>query len=181
MKASRVLLTIAAIAGLLGVAAVFAIGFSLTSQVGNRPRAGTPAPDFELALYPGRDGGMASPLRLSELQGKVVVVNFWASWCVPCRDEAPVLERAWQDYRDLGVVLVGVGYLDTEANAEQFMAEFNITYPNGADIAQRISRQYRTTGVPETFVIDQEGIVRNVFIAPVNETQLRAAIDPLLP
>ena len=61
------------------------------------------------------------------------------------------------------------------------MAEFDITYPNGADIAQRISRLYRTTGVPETFVIDRAGIVRSVFIAPINETQVRGAIDPLLP
>jgi alkyl hydroperoxide reductase subunit AhpC len=61
------------------------------------------------------------------------------------------------------------------------MAEFNISYPNGADIAQRISRLYRTTGVPETFVIDQAGIIRSVFIAPINEAQLRATIDSLLP
>jgi cytochrome c biogenesis protein CcmG/thiol:disulfide interchange protein DsbE len=100
---------------------------------------------------------------------------------VPCRDEAPVLEQTWQAYRDQGVVFVGVGYLDTESNAEGFMAEFDITYANGADIAQRISRLYRITGVPETFVIDQAGIVRSVFIAPINEAQLRAALDPLLP
>lgn len=180
-RLTRVFVGVVATAAVLGIAAVFAIGLNLSSQVGNRPRAGMAAPGFELGLYPSRDGGMASPLRLSELQGKVVVVNFWASWCVPCRDEAPVLERAWQDYRDRGVVLVGVGYLDTETNAEQFMAEFDITYPNGADLQQQISRLYRITGVPETFVIDQQGIVRSVFVAPIHESQLRAAIDPLLP
>lgn len=181
MNLTRLMVGIVSVAGVLGIAAVFALGFNLTSQVGNRPRVGTAAPDFELNLYPGRDGGMTSPLRLSELKGKVVVINFWASWCVPCRDEAPALEGVWRAYRDRGVVLVGVGYLDTETNAEGFMAEFDITYPNGADIAQRISRLYRITGVPETFVIDQAGIVRSVFIAPINETQLRGAIDPLLP
>jgi cytochrome c biogenesis protein CcmG/thiol:disulfide interchange protein DsbE len=180
MKSSRVWVGIAAVAGVLAIAVLFVIGLSLTSQVGNRPRAGTPAPDFELGLYAGRDGGLSSPLRLANLRGQVVVLNFWASWCVPCRDEAPVLENAWREYRDRGVTVLGVGYLDTETNAEQFMAEFDITYPNGADIGQRISKQYRTTGVPETFVIDREGMIRSVFIAPVNEAQLRAAINDLL-
>jgi len=162
------------------VAGIFFTGLSLSSQVGNRPRAGMVAPEFELGLYAGHDGGIESPLRLSALKGKVVVVNFWASWCVPCRDEAPVLEAAWRTYKERGVVFIGVGYLDTEADAKRFMAEFDITYPNGADLQQAISRQYRITGVPETFVIDQQGMVRSVFIAPINEAQLRNAIEPLL-
>lgn len=171
-----------AVVAVLAVAAIFFVGLTLTSQVGNRPRPNTQAPDFGLALYPKRDGGFASPLRLSELRGRIVVVNFWASWCVPCRDEAPALESLWRHYRGLGqkVVFIGVGYLDTEADAERFMTEFGITYPNGADMQQQVSRQYRITGVPETYVVDQQGVVRNVFVAPITQEQLRSAIDPLL-
>jgi cytochrome c biogenesis protein CcmG/thiol:disulfide interchange protein DsbE len=132
------------------------------------------APDFTLSLF---DGGQ---LTLAELQGQVVVVNFWASWCIPCRDEAPILEQAWQRYRDRGVVFVGVAYLDTDKESEAFLEEFKVTYPNGPDLGTKIAPTYRLAGVPETFFINKTGQVADLEIGPLTETRLVSAIEKLL-
>lgn len=152
---------------------VSVVGVQLVARGATQPTSG-PAPDFALMTYDG------DTFRLSDLRSKVVVVNFWASWCVPCRDEAPVLQSLWERYRGRGVMLVGVDYVDTETNARAFIDEFGITYPNGPDIGTRISADYHIQGVPETFVIDQQGNVQNLIIAPVQPGQLEAMIDRLL-
>lgn len=132
------------------------------------------APDFELTTFDGQQ------IRLSEFQGKVVVINFWASWCIPCREEAPILEAAWQKYRDQGVIFIGVDYLDTEKEALAFIEEFGITYFNGPDTGSRIAQQYRIRGVPETFFVDQLGGLLNPYIGAVNEEELENRLDRLL-
>jgi cytochrome c biogenesis protein CcmG/thiol:disulfide interchange protein DsbE len=132
------------------------------------------APDFTLSLF---DGGQ---LTLSELRGQVVVVNFWASWCIPCRDEAPILERTWQRYRDRGVVFIGVDYLDTDKEARTFLQEFGVTYPNGPDLGTRIADDYRIKGVPETFFITRDGRVADLEIGPLTEARLVNAIETIL-
>lgn len=175
------LLSIAATVLIVGVAGLFFIGLSLSAQVGRRPSVGTLAPDLTLKLYPNTDVDKRASFTLSDSRGKIVVLNFWASWCVPCRDEASALENIRRAYSPEQMALIGIGYLDTEADALRFISEFGLSYPNGPDIEQRIARLYRITGVPETFVIDHTGIVRNVFLAPINEAQLRDAINPLLP
>ena len=118
-----------------------------------------------------------------------MVINFWASWCGPCREEAPVLERIWQEYKDKDVVVVGVAYTDTEKNAKAFLKQFNNTYPNGLDIGTKISEMYNIQGVPETFIIDRNGNVARFFKLPFVEDaqknlngakQLRDAIDSVL-
>jgi cytochrome c biogenesis protein CcmG/thiol:disulfide interchange protein DsbE len=109
------------------------------------------APQFEITTFDGQS------LRLAELKGKPVVVNFWASWCVPCRDEAPALEAVWRKYKDQGLVVIGVDYVDTEPEAKQFMQAFGITYPTGPDVGTVISSKYKITGVPETYFITREG------------------------
>lgn len=149
------------------------IGLQLAARGDTQPTAGQ-APDFELATFDG------NTLRLSALRGSVVIVNFWASWCVPCRDEAPILQDLWERYRDRDFVLIGVDYADVEAEALKFIEEFSITYPNGLDMGTRISDMYHIQGVPETFVIDRQGNIRKFIIAPVQPGQLDAIIDPLL-
>ncbi len=151
--------------------AILAAGLILRHQ--GRPESG-PAPDFTLQLF---DGGT---FRLSEQRGKVVVINFWASWCQPCKDEAPDLERTWRRYRDKGVVFVGVNWSDTEAKARAYLKEFDITYPNGPDLGRRIGQKYRIQGVPETFFVDKQGNVRRVVIRPMTEAELVAEIERLL-
>ncbi len=133
-----------------------------------------PAPDFTLELY---DGGT---FRLSDQRGKVVIVDFWASWCIPCRQEARALEAMWQEYRDRGVMFVGVAYADTDTEARAFLQEFGITYPNGPDLGTRISQAYRIRGVPEKFFVGTCGRIRGLLIGPVPVAQLRQQIDALL-
>jgi len=111
------------------------------------------APQFELKTFDGET------IRLADLRGKAVVINFWASWCIPCRDEAPALQAMWQKYQAQGVVILGVDYVDTENEAKKFIQEFGQTYPNGPDVGTQISQKYRITGVPETYFITREGTV----------------------
>ncbi|MGH2537488.1 MAG: TlpA family protein disulfide reductase [Candidatus Promineifilaceae bacterium] len=133
-----------------------------------------PAPDFTLSLYRG------GTFRLAEQRGQVVMVDFWASWCVPCRREASTLQALWQEYQERGVVFVGVAYADTEAAARAFLDEFGITYPNGPDLGTRISSDYRMEGVPEKFFIDRQGQIQAVIIGPAAEAEYRRQLEALL-
>lgn len=133
-----------------------------------------PAPDFTLQLFDG------TTFRLSEQRGRVVVVNYWASWCPPCRQEAPALEAAWKAWRERGVLFVGLNVWDTEGNAQAFLRDFGISYPNGPDRGGRILIEYGVTGIPETFFIDREGILFRRWIGPLNERQMQALIEELL-
>lgn len=155
----------------IGLIALFAVGIQIRSA---QPVERGAAPQFTLKLF---DGGTLS---LAELRGKVVVVNFWASWCQPCRLEAPVLEKVSRKYKDRGVVFVGVDYVDTEPEARAYMKEFDLTYPNGPDIGTEISRQYRIQGVPETYFVGKDGQLYGNHIGPIDEPTLTAKIEELL-
>ena len=102
----------------------------------------------------------------------MVVINFWASWCVECYKEAELLEQAWKDYKGQGVIFIGVDYLDTEKEALKYMQKYGITYPSGMDIGSKISKDYQLTGVPETFFIDRAGNIRHVKIGPIERPEL---------
>lgn len=127
---------------------------------------GQPAPDFELTTFDGQT------LRSEELRGKVIVLNFWASWCDPCAEEAAFLEQAWQRYvRREDVVFVGVAYVDSETEAKRYLAQHQVTYPNGPDLRTVISQAYRIRGVPETYVIDKNGRLTYIKIGPFVSVQ----------
>jgi cytochrome c biogenesis protein CcmG/thiol:disulfide interchange protein DsbE len=131
-------------------------------------------PDFTLITFDGQ------PLTLSELRGQVVIINFWASWCPPCREEAPYLEQTWRKYRDQGVVFIGVDYVDTEPEALAYIAEFDITYFNGPDLRTEISQAYNIQGVPETFYVAKNGELRGLKIGPLQPPELDQKIEELL-
>ena len=150
------------------------VALALLRQTRAQPTEG-PAPDFAFTTFDGEN------YQLSDLRGKVVVLNFWASWCAPCRDEAPEFESAWKHYEPSGdVVFLGVAYADNGVRSLEFLDEFGISYLNAPDLGTRISALYGVRAVPETFVIDQEGKVAEFLIAGVTESQLREVIDPLL-
>jgi len=132
------------------------------------------APDFTITDF---DGTIVT---LSELRGQVVIINFWASWCPPCREEAAYLEATWRKYEGRGVVFVGVDWVDTEKEALAYIDEFDITYLNGPDIGTRIAQAYNIQGVPETFFVAKNGELRGVHIGPLQSPQLDEKIEELL-
>lgn len=132
------------------------------------------APDFTLTSFDGET------LTLSEFRGKVVIINFWASWCPPCREEAPYLEATWRKYKDQGVVFIGVDYADTESKALAYLDEFDITYFNGPDIGTKISYDYNMQGVPETFYVAKNGELHGLKVGPLAPPELDQKIDELL-
>ena len=132
------------------------------------------APDFTLHGFDGRE------VSLRDLRGKVVVINFWASWCPPCREEAAYLEQTWRKYQGQDVVFIGVDYADTEKEARAYIQEFDITYINGPDQGTRVSQAYNIQGVPETFYVAKNGELRGLKIGPLSPPELDEKIDQLL-
>jgi cytochrome c biogenesis protein CcmG/thiol:disulfide interchange protein DsbE len=147
----RLLSAVAILGPALAILGLLAYGFTTDPKYIPTPFIAKPAPPFTLTLFDGR------VLALDELRGKVVFLNFWASWCPPCRAEARTLEAAWRKYREQGVVFVVVNIQDKEESAREFLAECEITYPNGIDRGARIAIEYGVWGLPETFFIDRDG------------------------
>jgi len=156
----------------LGVLALFAVGIQMR---GAKPVESGLAPQFNVPTF---DGGNFS---LAEQRGKVIVINFWASWCIPCRQEAPMLERVYKRYKDRGVVFIGLDYVDTDTKAKEFIDEFKITYPNGPDIGTEAALKYRIKGIPETFFVGKDGMLYGNYIGPFgSELTLTSKIEELL-
>ena len=144
----RVIITGLIIAPLL---ALFAYGFMRDARYIHSPLIAKPAAPFTITLFDG------TTLALENLRGKAVFLNFWASWCPPCRAEARDLEAAWRKVKNDQVVYIGVALQDTDENARAFLKEFNITYPNGRDESGKIAVDYGVWGIPESFFIDPQG------------------------
>jgi cytochrome c biogenesis protein CcmG/thiol:disulfide interchange protein DsbE len=167
--------------GLL-VALLVLVGIGLVRAQQGTVQPGEAIPDFTLQLFSGYELDGRTQVSLSELRGKVVVINFWASWCKPCEQEAPELQRAWEAYQPGGqVVFLGVDYVDTEPEARIYLQKFGITFANGPDLGTRISQMFRIKGVPETYFIDREGVLRYVKVGPFSALEeIQTQIDLLL-
>jgi cytochrome c biogenesis protein CcmG/thiol:disulfide interchange protein DsbE len=148
--------------------AIDAPGFDLdVLQRGRVP--GVLAPAFDRAAADGR-------LALSELRRTPVVLNFWASWCDPCRVEAPILERGWRQAGRQGVLFLGLDMQDATEDAREFLREFSISYPNVREAGRETSREYGATGLPETFFISGHGRVVAHVIGALTTEQLRDGV-----
>ncbi|HHJ06941.1 MAG TPA: TlpA family protein disulfide reductase [Anaerolineae bacterium] len=167
---TKTILLVGGLVILLGLFGVFAWGLQKREST---QLAGATAPLFTLTTFDGDE------FVLEDMRGEVVVINFWASWCTECYKEAALLERASHDYANKGVHFIGIAYLDTEKDAMAYMQRYGVTYPSGYDIGSKISKDYRITGVPETFFIDKAGNIAHVQIGPIEKPQLYQLLDKL--
>jgi cytochrome c biogenesis protein CcmG, thiol:disulfide interchange protein DsbE len=153
-------------AGNSGAGKVFGSG----ELVEGKPHAAAPV---RLTLFSG------GAWDLNHQRGTPVLVNFWASWCPPCRQEVPVLQEGWQRYQQQ-VAFIGVDVWDTDADAKQFLQSYGATYPNAPDPAGHVAIDYGLTGVPESFFIDRTGRVVQHFVGPLDEATLDSLLNALL-
>ena len=164
------------------------LGYGITKQGGSARAAGVainsvgqamvvdsrPIADANLPLMDG------STLSIFQLNGKVVVVNFWASWCPPCRTEAPALEEVYKKYHDKGVVFLGINVWEGQKEAQTFINEFGITYPNAVDKPGKVVVDFGVSGIPETYILNKDNYIVRRWIGPVTKEGLSALIDDVL-
>ncbi len=165
------------VVGLVNRSASTAIDDAL--EAGARP----PAPDLTLPVLVSGPGlpPVGEDASLADLKGKVVLLNLWASWCGPCRDEAPVLEEIWTTYRAKGVTVLGIDIQDLSSDARAFIKEYGLTYPSLRDGSDDSKNALEATGVPETYLIDRKGRIALHLAGPVSSTaQLSGPIDQVL-
>lgn len=159
----------------VGIVILGLLALAFSSSAPKWPQPGEPAPDFSVTLLDGTD------LTLSDLRGKVIVLNFWASWCEPCQNEAPELQRAWEAAgseaeNTTAVAFLGITFQDAPQASQRFIDAFGITYPNGVDEKGQIGRAYGITGTPETFIVDQDG---NVAWSRIGEVRAEELIEQI--
>ncbi|MBI3001152.1 MAG: TlpA family protein disulfide reductase [Deltaproteobacteria bacterium] len=164
----RIIVTFAVLLPLIGI---LAYGFNRDPRYINSPLIGRQAPPFTLTLFDGKK------LSLDDLRGKAVFLNFWASWCPPCRAEARDLEAAWQQLKDTDAVFLGIDIQDTEKDALAFIREFNVTYPNGRDAAGKIAVDYGVWGIPESFFIDPQGRITYKHVGGIGPQIVTAKLE----
>ena len=167
----KVALVIVLAGGMIGL---LAYGFMRDSRYIQSPLVARRAPPFALTLFDGK------AIRLADLRGKAALLNFWASWCVPCRAEARALESAWQKFKDRGVVFLGVNIQDKEEDARAFIKEFGITYLNGRDESGKIAIDYGVWGIPETFFVDLNGRITYKHAGELKTPIIVAKVDETL-
>ena len=164
----------------LGLAWIWASAVPAAATTGGlipSPREGFLAPDFTLELL---GGGQVT---LSELRGKGVVINLWASWCPPCRAEMPAIQQVYEKAkgRGLAVLAVNTTFQDSERDAAGFVQELGLTFPVPLDRSGAVSRQYQLRALPSTFFVDRKGIIRKVIIGgPMSDATIQTAVEEIL-
>jgi cytochrome c biogenesis protein CcmG/thiol:disulfide interchange protein DsbE len=168
MPIRRLIITLAIITPIL---ALLAYGFTRDAKYIKSPLLAKAATQFTVTLYDGKK------VTLDDFRGKAVFLNFWASWCAPCRAEAKDLEAAWQKVKDKNMVFLGVALQDLDDNAKAFLQEFNVTYPNGRDESGKIAVDYGTWGIPESFFIDPQGRITYKHVGAIRAALVLTKLD----
>lgn len=146
-----------------------------TAQRPAIPLPGNPAPEFTLTTLAGTD------LQLSDLRGQAIVLNFWASWCGPCRAEMPELEQAFQEYRDNGLLVLGVNQGESATVVRDFLQQLDLTFPVVLDQRLQVSQLYHINSLPTTFFIDRNGIIRDQVVGQMNAALLKERLRSIYP
>ena len=163
------------VAILVSIGLLVLLGSQLLTPAQNQTNAqsstliGRPAPNFTLPMLDTRQ-----PFSLASLKGKPVVLNFWASWCVPCQQEAPLLEKTWRSVQRQGVALLGIDFQDARSDGLNFLHKYGITYPSVADDTGDTAINYGLTGVPETFFINRQGVIVAKVTGQLTEQSLQS-------
>jgi cytochrome c biogenesis protein CcmG/thiol:disulfide interchange protein DsbE len=158
------------------------VGMGLSRAQQGTVQPGDKIPDFTLPLFEGYEYEGRDEVKLSDFRGKVVVLNFWASWCKPCEQEAAEIQQAWNANKASGeVIFLGADYVDTEPEARVYLAKYGIDFYNGPDMGTKISQLFRMKGVPETYFIDRAGVLQYVKVGPFTSVdEIQFHIDELL-
>ncbi len=165
----RVILLVA----LIGLA--IAIYQITTLDVSNKPKVGEEAPDFKLKQLNGEE------MQLSQLRGKAVMINFWGTWCEPCRTEMPAMQKAYEKYKDQGFEIVAVNIAETEIAVSNFVEDYGLTFPILMDAQKEIVRQYKIGPLPSSIFVDPQGKITQFIEGPLEVAQLELYINPILP
>ena len=165
-----------AVLAFLAVCAVIGLlGFGLLSKGEAKIAVGEPAPDRVLPVLGGPGEGS-----IADYRGRWVLVNLWASWCVPCRQEAPELERFAQRYRKRGVSVLGINVQDNSGDALAFLRDYDVRYPQLRSVGDERSAAFGSTGVPENFLVDPRGRLALIWRGPVDRSFLDKNVVPLI-
>ena len=131
---------------------------------------GEQAPDFELTTLAGE------PIRLSELQGKKVILNFWATWCPPCKAEMPHMQNFYEDYAEtenVEIVAVNLTSGDREASVEEFVKDYGLTFPIPMDVEGEVGQKFQAVTIPTSYIIDTDGLIQNKIVGPMDENMIQ--------
>ena len=155
---------------LIGFIVLFAVQMKKSKQ--DMLEIGTQVPDFTVTTFSGET------YQKSKLEGKILLLNFWSSWCSSCDEEGAALEEVWQEVKDEGdIIFIGVNYVDTEKDSLAFLEKYGITFPNGPDLGSRISRIFMVDAVPESYIIDRDGRLVAIQIGAFQSAdEVRAAL-----
>ncbi len=167
---SKRLLSWSRASGALAAVVLIALAIGGCASGGSVVDQGRPAPGFVVWTLDGRE------TRLSDFKGKTVVLNVWATWCGYCRAEMPELESAYQQYRDQGLVVLGVNAQESEERVRQYVSQLGITFPILLDTNGSVSHAYRIQGLPTTFFIDADGVIRGQMVGQLTKETLLKGI-----
>jgi cytochrome c biogenesis protein CcmG, thiol:disulfide interchange protein DsbE len=163
------------LATLAVLAVIGLLGFGLLSKGETTIALGDRVPDRELPALAGEGTGS-----IADHRGRWVLVNLWASWCPPCREEAPALERFWRRFRDRGVTVLGIDVQDNSEDAIGFVREYGLTYPQLRSVGDERSEAFGSTGVPESFLVTPRGRLALIWRGPVDDRFLAERVVPIV-
>ena len=168
------LVAVAVVLVIVGIVAVLGLAFRRDPHDIRTGTVGKPAAAFDLERLDGQ-----GRIRLEDYRGRTVILNFWASWCIPCKQENPALAAVWERYRTSEVVLIGIVYEDTPEAAREYTERLGNTWPSGVDADGRTGIAYGVFGIPETFFVGPDGVIAGRHIGPIDQETLITGIEAM--